>query len=84
MEAWPPTSGAVGAAESDVYVGGDRLVCAASTPGTSLCATKSVEHAGMSTPTPLMRADAHLATAQALAADLCRGARIVDHVDVDA
>ena len=28
-------------------------------------------------------ADAHLAAAQALAADLRRGARIVDHVDVD-
>ena len=28
-------------------------------------------------------ADAHLAAAQALAADLCRGARVVDHVDVD-
>ena len=28
-------------------------------------------------------ADAHLAAAQALAADLSRGARVVDHVDVD-
>ena len=28
-------------------------------------------------------ADAHLASAQALTADLCRGARVVDHVDVD-
>ena len=28
-------------------------------------------------------ADAHLAAAQALTADLCRGARVVDHVDVD-
>lgn len=28
-------------------------------------------------------ADAHLATAQALAANLCRGARVVDHFDVD-
>ena len=28
-------------------------------------------------------ADAHLAAAQALAANLCRGARVVDHVDVD-
>lgn len=28
-------------------------------------------------------ADAHLAAAQALAADLCRGARVVDHVNVD-
>ena len=28
-------------------------------------------------------ADAHLAAAEALTADLCRGARVVDHVDVD-
>ena len=28
-------------------------------------------------------ADAHLAAAQAFTADLCRGARVVDHVDVD-
>ena len=28
-------------------------------------------------------ADAHLAAAQALTADLCRGARVVDHVNVD-
>ena len=28
-------------------------------------------------------ADAHLTSAQALTADLCRGARVVDHVDVD-
>ena len=28
-------------------------------------------------------ANAHLAAAQALAADLCRGARVVDHVDID-
>lgn len=28
-------------------------------------------------------ADAHLAAAQAFAADLCRSARVVDHVDID-
>ena len=28
-------------------------------------------------------ADAHLAAAKAFAADLCRGARVIDHIDVD-
>ena len=77
--------GAVGAAEGDVYVGvGEQVGERGEHAGDVLVRHEERGiHARDVDADAVNAADAHLAAAQALAADLCRGARVVDHFDVD-
>ena len=77
--------GAVGAAEGDVHVCvGEQVGERGEYTGDVLVRHEERGvHARDVDADAVNAADAHLATAQALAADLCRGARLVDHVDVD-
>ncbi len=77
--------GAVGAAEGDVHMGvGEQVGERCEHAGDVLVRH---EERGIHTrdvdADAVNAADAHLAAAQALAADLCCGARGVDHIDVD-
>ena len=77
--------GAVGAAERDVHMGvGEQVGERGEHAGNVLVRHEERGiHARDVDADAVNAADAHLAAAQALAADLCRGARVVDHVDVD-
>ena len=77
--------GAVGAAEGNVYVGvGEQVGERGEHAGDVLVRHEERGiHARDVDADAVNAADAHLAAAQALAADLCRGARVVDHFDVD-
>ena len=77
--------GAVGAAEGDVDVGvGEQVRERGEHAGDVLVRHKQCGiHARDVDADAVDAADAHLASAQAFAADLCRGARVIDHVDVD-
>ena len=77
--------GAVGAAEGNVYVCVGELVRErGENAGDVLVRHKQGGiHARYIDADAVDAADAHLAAAKALAADLRRGARVIDHVDVD-
>ncbi len=77
--------GAVGAAEGDVDVCvGEQVRERGEHAGDVLVRHKQCGiHARDVDADAVDAADAHLASAQAFAADLCRGARVIDHVDVD-
>ncbi len=77
--------GAVGAAEGDVYmsVGEEVRERGENARDVVVRHEECGVHARDVNADAIDTADAHLAAAQALAADLRRGARVVDHVDVD-